>query len=316
VVKPALLITGGAGFIGSEFVRQAVGSNRYSKIFVLDSLTYAADTRRISEELENSTVEFIHSDVNQTAKYNSVLSNVQSVVHFAAESHVDRSNANGMPFLESNILGTYALLEAARSHSEIRTVLVSTDEVYGSIEQGEFSEGSQLNPSSAYSVSKASSDLFGLAMNHTFKQDIVITRGCNTYGPFQHQEKLIPLCISKLLDGAKAPLYGDGTNIREWIYVSDHANAISEVLHKGKSGQIYNIGSGVRFSNRQIIDQLLTLLKLDWDWVEFIQDRPGHDYRYAINSQRVGTEIGWKPLVSFAEGIERTLNWYRGVVAK
>jgi dTDP-glucose 4,6-dehydratase len=235
--RNSLLITGGAGFIGSEFVRQTVSSNEYSKIYVIDSLTYAADLNRIKEALEESKIEFIKCSISDVHKYQNVLPSVSHIVHFAAESHVDRSNDDGMPFLQSNVIGTYLLLEAARTQPHIRTLLVSTDEVYGSIDEGLFSENSPLNPSSAYSASKASSDLFGLAMIHTFNQNIVITRGCNTYGPSQNIEKLIPLCITKLLAGSHAPLYGDGNNVREWIHVSDHARAIQKVISNGRNLQ-------------------------------------------------------------------------------
>jgi dTDP-glucose 4,6-dehydratase len=244
-------------------------------------------------------------------KYQNLLQSVKHIAHFAAESHVDRSNQNGMPFLQSNVLGTYALLESARLHPQIRTLLVSTDEVYGSISDGLFSETSHLNPSSAYSASKASSDFFGLAMKHTFNQDIIITRGCNTYGPFQHVEKLIPLCISRLLKGTNAPLYGDGNNIREWIHVSDHAHAIQNVILNGKSGGIYNIGSGFRLSNREVLSHILSELNLDWDKVEFVADRPGHDKRYALDSSKIQKEIGWEAQILFSNGIKNTIEWYR-----
>lgn len=306
----SVLITGGAGFIGSEFVRQCVISDRYSKIYVLDSLTYASDLNRIREALENSSVEFIECSISEVDKYKLVLPNVRHIVHFAAESHVDRSNKDGMPFLQSNIVGTYSLLEAARSQPQIRTLLVSTDEVYGSTDVGLFIESSKLNPSSAYSASKAASDLFGLAMFHTFDQNIVITRGCNTYGPYQHVEKLIPLCISKILEGSKAPLYGDGNNVREWIHVSDHARAVQDVALHGKTGQIYNIGSGDRLTNREVLSHILSELKLGWDRVEFVADRPGHDRRYALDSHKIKTELNWSPKVNFMDGMKTTVDWY------
>ncbi|ASY20710.1 dTDP-glucose 4,6-dehydratase [Candidatus Planktophila dulcis] len=309
--RSSVLITGGAGFIGSEFVRQCVESETYSDIYVIDSLTYAADLNRIQDALDGSKIEFIQCDISDIEKYQNVLKSVNHIAHFAAESHVDRSNENGMPFLQSNVIGTYALLEAARFHSQIRTLLVSTDEVYGSIDEGLFSEISPLNPSSAYSASKASSDFFGLAMNHTFNQDIVITRGCNTYGPFQHAEKLIPLCISKLLQGTNAPLYGDGNNIREWIHVSDHARAIQSVILNGTAGEIYNIGSGFRLSNREVLSHILTELKLDWGRVDFVADRPGHDKRYALDFSKIKKETQWEAQIDFLNGIKTTVDWYR-----
>ena len=307
----SILVTGGAGFIGSHFVRQMVKNNQYEKIFVLDSLTYAADLDRINDFINQSKIEFIHCDVNDTEQYSTILTEVNHVVHFAAESHVDRSNADGVPFLKSNVLGTYRLLEATRSWAKIRTLLVSTDEVYGSIEDGESDESSQLNPSSAYSASKTSSDLFGLAMFHTFNQDVLVSRGCNTYGPYQHVEKLIPLCISKLLLGHKAPLYGDGLNVREWIHVSDHTSAIDEILKSGKSGNVYNIGSGMRFTNREIVDFILLQLNLNQDSIVHVIDRPGHDRRYALDSSKIKKELKWKPQVDFEAGLMDTIDWYR-----
>lgn len=306
----SLLITGGAGFIGSEYVRQAVELDKYSKIYVIDSLTYASDLARIQKQIDKSEIEFIECDVSDTESYKKILSNSKQIVHFAAESHVDRSNVDGMPFLKSNIVGTYALLEAARTHSQIRTLLVSTDEVYGSIEEGSFLESSRLNPSSAYSASKASSDLFGLAMHRTFQQNIVISRGCNTFGPHQHTEKFIPMSITKLLKGQNVPIYGDGNQIREWIYVSDHATAIQRVLEDGKSGRVYNIGTGVRTSNLDLISIILRKLNLAGDRLDFVSDRPGHDRRYALNTERLKYEIGWKPKVDFEIGMDRTIEWY------
>jgi dTDP-glucose 4,6-dehydratase len=309
MIRASLLVTGGAGFIGSEFVRQTLISETYSKIYVVDSLTYAADLKRIQKALESPKLEFIHCDVSDLEKYRSILHGVKHIVHFAAESHVDRSNENGMPFLQSNVIGTYALLEAARSHPDIRTLLVSTDEVYGSRTEGLFTENSPINPSSAYSASKAAADLFGIAMNHTFSQDVVITRGCNTYGPFQHVEKLIPLCISKLIHGENAPLYGDGNNIREWIHVSDHVSAIKCVILKGMTGATYNIGSGYRLSNREVLSHILHELNLDWDRVDFVADRPGHDKRYALDSSKIRQDFGWEAQVNFSNGIHDTVNW-------
>lgn len=306
----SILVTGGAGFIGSEFVRQSVQSEKYSKIYVIDKLTYAGDLTRIKKELDSSSVEFIECDLNDTRRYESIIADLRYVVHFAAESHVDRSNENGKPFLDSNILGTYALLESARQNPGIRTLLVSTDEVYGSILTGEASELSPLNPSSAYSASKTASDLFGLAAKRTFNQDVVITRGCNTYGPHQHPEKFIPHCISKLISGHKAPLYGDGKNIREWIHVTDHAKAINLVLHDGKSGEIYNIGSGFRLNNREVLDHILKNLHLNWEHVEFVEDRLGHDFRYALNTEKIHIKTGWQTTIDFKSGLESTVKWY------
>lgn len=311
MTAPSVLITGGAGFIGSEFVRQCVNSDAYSKIYIIDNLTYAADINRIQVALNNSKVDFINCSISDVDKYQNLLSSVGHIVHFAAESHVDRSNSDGMPFLQSNIIGTYLLLEAARSYPQIRTLLVSTDEVYGSIDEGLFLESSPLIPSSTYSASKASSDLFGLAMINTFNQDIVITRGCNTYGPYQHVEKLIPHCITKLLAGSKAPLYGDGNNVREWVHVSDHVRAIQKVISHGQSGEIYNVGSGYRLTNREVLSHILGELNLGWESVQFVTDRPGHDKRYALDASKIQRELDWEAQVIFPDGIKETVEWYR-----
>jgi dTDP-glucose 4,6-dehydratase len=307
----SILITGGAGFIGSEFARQAAKSDKFSRIFVLDSLTYAGSISRISAEIESNRIEFIQCDINSTIGYLSALSEVSFVAHFAAESHVDRSIQDGFPFLNSNVLGTYNLLNAVRSHPRIRTLLVSTDEVYGSIDSGEFTEESPLMPSSVYSASKTSSDLFGLAMIRTFNQDIVITRGCNTYGPHQDNEKLVPFCISRLLNGFKAPLYGDGQNVREWINVIDHAEAIARVLAYGQSGQIYNIGTGVRFSNIDLVNQIIEMLEVESDSIEFTTDRQGHDKRYALDSSKILSQLKWQPRIGFTDGLADTVSWYK-----
>ncbi len=306
----SLLITGAAGFIGSEYLRQVVKDQDFERIFVVDKLSYAGDLSRIEKELEHPRVEFIKCDVNDTKKYFSVLSSVDSAVHFAAESHVDRSIENGVPFLESNVLGTYKLLEAIRNFPRIRTLLVSTDEVYGSIEIGDSDEDFRVNPSSTYSASKTSADLLALAMHHTFKQDLVITRGCNTYGPYQDLEKFIPSCISNIIKGKKAPLYGDGLNVREWMHVTDHAKGIAKVLEKGISGNIYNLGSGDRKTNTEVLEILLAELKSDWNSVEYVADRLGHDRRYALDSTRAFNVTGWTPTVEFSSGIKNTIEWY------
>ena len=310
-MRSGILVTGGAGFIGSEFVRQLCAENEFKKIYVLDKLTYAGNLLRIQKEITSNLVEFIHADVSDVESYVKALQGVDYAVHFAAESHVDNSIKNGIPFLESNIMGTYRLLEACRANQVGRTLVVSTDEVYGSIERGETDESVNLKPSSAYSASKAAADLFALAQHKTFQQDVVITRGCNTYGPFQHEEKFIPRAIGNLLAGKPVPLYGTGENVREWMHVSDHAKGIKQVLLQGRPGEIYNLGSGTRKTNKQIIDLLLGSLNFTWDKVDYVTDRLGHDYRYALNSTKVRREIGWKATVDFDAGFLNTLDWYR-----
>ena len=304
----SILITGGAGFIGSQFVRDAVSNDSYSRIYVMDKLTYAGDLNRIHLEIQHQNVEFIHDDINNANNYKSLFSEIDFLVHFAAESHVDRSINNGLPFLETNIIGTYNLFEAAREFPAIKSLLVSTDEVYGSLYTDIADENFNLNPASTYSASKASSELIALALHQTFKQNLCITRGCNTFGPFQDEEKLIPMAISRLIQGKKVPLYGDGSNIREWLYVSDHVSAISKILQLGKSGEIYNIGSNYRLSNLELIKLLLKILNLDESYIEFVEDRKGHDFRYALNSSKIRNQIVWEPKVDFLDGLKMTVD--------
>ena len=306
----SILISGGAGFIGSEFVRQVSKKGTYKRIFVVDKLTYAGDTNRILKEIESGVCEFIKADVNDTEKYARALSECQEVVHFAAESHVDNSIRNGLPFIESNILGSFNILEAARNYNDIRTVVVSTDEVYGSLENGEADENYRINASSIYSASKAASDLIALANYHTHKQNLSITRCTNNYGPFQDHEKLIPLVINRAIQNLPVPVYGNGQNVREWIHVSDHASAIFSVMRHGKPGEIYNIGTGHRISNIEIVNLILSILRKPKSLIEFVNDRKGHDFRYAIASSKISRELEWQPQIDFETGLRTTIEWY------
>lgn len=312
-MKNVLLVTGGAGFIGSEFVRQESRNDFWERIYVIDALTYASDVKRIKNEIDSGRVDFINSKVEQSENYKSIFSEVSHVTHLAAETHVDRSIQDGYPFLRSNIEGTFTILEATRKIPQIRTLVVSTDEVYGSISTGEATEESKINSASVYSASKASADLLAIANYLTHQQDIVITRCCNNYGPHQTAEKLIPLAITRLLAGLKVPIYGTGENIREWIYVSDHTRAIKKVLVQGKSGEIYNIGSGIRKSNIEIIEVIQKMLGLDNTSIEYVSDRKGHDFRYALASQKISSELNWTPEIELDEGLEITIDFYRNM---
>jgi dTDP-glucose 4,6-dehydratase len=307
--KNSIVITGGAGFIGSEFVRQAVERQQYSKIFVLDKLTYASDLNRIKKELETNNVELIEADVTDSHKYSKVLKECFRIVHFAAESHVDKSISNGNPFIHSNIVGTFTILESARLNSVNRVLLVSTDEVYGSIESGEFLEKDILNPSSTYSASKSASDLLALAQHKTFKQDIIVARCVNNYGAWQHKEKFIPNAVDRALKGEQILLYGNGLNVREWIHVSDHVCALNLILEHGNSGEIFNIGSGERLTNFDIALEILRILGKNSDQIKFIDDRPGHDFRYAVNSKKVRNTFNWSPKVNFKQGLKELINF-------
>jgi len=305
----AILVTGGAGFIGSEFVRQASVSDKYSKIFVVDSLTYASDLNRIRKEIERNQIELLKADVQDTHQYLTALKESAFIIHFAAETHVDNSITNGKPFLSTNVLGTYNLLEAARLHSISKILIVSTDEVYGSTEHGSFLENDSLNPSSTYSASKSAADLLALAQFKTFQQSIIIARSVNNYGPFQHSEKFIPNAIYKILAGKKISLYGDGQNVREWIHVSDHVSALNTLLESGVPGEIYNIGSGELYSNLEIAVRLLNLLDSSPGCIEYVTDRKGHDYRYALNSSKVRDKFGWSPKINFETGITKLVEF-------
>ena len=288
-----ILVTGGAGFIGSNFVRRILAGDYGSiaSLQILDKLTYASDLSVI-EELTNYGIEIIVGDICDETKVGRILRNIDCVVNFAAESHVDRSINNPTPFVETNILGTQILLKQAVTNSVQVFVQVSTDEVYGSIQAGQFDEKSKLNPTSPYAASKAAGDLLALSFQKTFGLDVRITRSVNNFGPHQHSEKLIPNFILRLLRGEKLPLYGNGLNLREWIYVEDNCDAIFSVIQKGVSGGIYNIGSGVERSNQEIANLLITLLNSDPGMIEYVEDRKGHDFRYALNSEFAYKTLG------------------------
>ena len=305
-----IFITGAAGFIGSEFARQAYASGAYSKIYLLDCLTYAADLRRISNLFDDKKVVFIEGNINDQRIYHKALSECDEAIHFAAESHVDKSIDSGQSFVETNINGSYIFLENCRILNNLKTLFVSTDEVYGSIEKGEADENAKLNPSSIYSASKTASDLLALANFATHSQNVLITRCCNNYGPFQHNEKFIPTVINNLLLNKNVPIYGSGENIREWIHVSDHVSALFILLDFGKPGIVYNIGTGERVSNLDIFGILAKELNFGTEKVEFVTDRKGHDFRYSIDSSKLRNELGWQPQFNLYQGLVNTLNWY------
>lgn len=304
-----LFVTGGAGFIGSEFVRQGV--RRGYAIFLIDKLTYAGDMERIKEV--EKEVAFYRIDITDKKSVERIFKTCKpdAVVHWAAESHVDRSILDASPFLETNIKGTQVLLEASKQKGVERFINISTDEVYGELEEkGQFYETTPLNPNSPYSVSKASADMLGRAYHRTYGVPVITVRPSNNYGPWQYPEKLIPVVILKAVNNEKIPVYGAGQNIREWLFVTDCVDAIFRILEKGRAGEIYNIGSGEEKRNIEVVKTILKLLGKKEDLIKFVKDRLGHDYRYSLNSGKIRKELGWKTKMPFAEGIEETVKWY------
>ncbi len=305
-----VFVTGGAGFIGSEFVRQVCADTSVEQVWILDKLTYAGDLNRIKSELAQDRVKLIQADLLEIEKYLDALSAADTLVHFAAESHVDRSIKYGFPFIESNVLGTYTLLEAARSNPSLQIIHVSTDEVYGSVQVGESLETDLLKPSSPYSSSKASSDLIALAQRHTFGQKITVTRCCNNYGPWQDKEKVIPTFILRAVQGIAMPIYGTGMNVREWIHVSDHVRAILYLIKMKLDIDIVNVGTSERLTNLELAGIIAKELGINDNFLAYVDDRLGHDFRYALSSQKMN-DLGWNPTKMIQTGLKETVEWYR-----
>ncbi len=305
-----LLVTGGAGFIGSNFIRHVLSTHSYDSVVNLDKLTYAGNPENLRDLEANERYRFVKGDICNEELVDRNVEGCQAIVNFAAETHVDRSILAPEQFLITDVVGTHVLLEAARKHGLKRFVQVSTDEVYGSIEEGSFKETDRLNPSNPYSASKAGGDLQVFAAFRTYGFPATITRGSNTYGPYQYPEKLIPLFVTNLLEGKKLPLYGDGSNVRDWLHVTDHCRAIDVVLRKGVPGEAYNVGGGNERTNRQIAETILAELGLSEEMIEFVPDRPGHDFRYSVDSAKLRA-LGWAPEVSFEQGLAETIAWYR-----
>jgi len=310
-----ILVTGGAGFIGSCFIKYILAKYPDYKVVNLDCLTYAGNLENLNALENPENYNFIKGDICHKEDIEKAIKNCGAIVHFAAESHVDRSILSPDLFIKTNVQGTLSLLEAAKKEGIQRFIQISTDEVYGSIASGFFKEGSMLHPSSPYSASKASADLLVRAYNEVYRLPVIIARCSNNYGPNQYPEKLIPLFISKLLRNEKVPLYGDGKNIRSWTYVYDSCRAIDIILHKGKCGEIYNIDANEEYTNLEITEKLIHLLKKDRNLIEFVQDRPGHDKRYTMDSNKI-RKLGWQPKTKFSKGIESTVEWYAKSFAK
>ncbi|HJQ46140.1 MAG TPA: dTDP-glucose 4,6-dehydratase [Amycolatopsis sp.] len=310
-----VLVTGGAGFIGSHYVRQ-VCSGAYpalsgAEVIVLDKLTYAGSEANLTPVADSPRLEFVRGDICDGELVRKLMAGVDLVVHFAAESHVDRSILGSADFVLTNVLGTQTLLQGALEAEVGKFVHVSTDEVYGSIESGSWSEDHVLEPNSPYSASKASSDLLARSYTRTHGLPVCVTRCSNNYGPYQFPEKVIPLFVTNLLDGRKVPLYGDGLNVRDWLHVDDHCRGIQLVAESGRPGEIYNIGGGTELTNRELTERLLAAVGAGWERVEPVADRKGHDRRYSVDITKISTELGYAPQVPFDEGLAATVDWYR-----
>lgn len=306
-----LIVTGGAGFIGSCFIRHILNTYPEYKVINLDALTYAGNIENLVDIKENPNYEFVHGNICNKKLVRELVQEADVIVNFAAESHVDRSITAPEIFVETNVGGTLNLLQAAKESGISRYLQVSTDEVYGSLQKdGYFYETTPLAPNSPYSASKAGADLLVRSYFETYKMPVLITRCSNNYGPYQYPEKLIPFFISKLLNGEKVPVYGDGLNVRDWLYVYDHCKAIDTVLHKGKEGEVYNIGGHNEKTNLEITKIILDAMGKDETSINYVEDRLGHDRRYAIDNTKIQTELGWQPSLTFEEGIKLTIDWY------
>jgi len=307
-----ILVTGGAGFIGSNFVRLLFEAHCGYSVVNYDKLTYAGNLANLSSVSSGPDYCFVRGDICDAASVEAVMRGCDAVVHFAAESHVDRSIYEPAPVIQTNLTGTFVLLQTARKLGVPRFVHISTDEVYGDIPAGEFSvENSPLRPSSPYSASKAGADLLVLSYVRTYRFPAIITRSSNNYGPYQFPEKFVPLMITNALQGKALPLYGDGRQERDWLHVEDNCRGILAVLERGELGQIYNIGGSDLHENVAVARLLLDLLQRDQSLISFVKDRPGHDRRYALSSAKIRKELGWNPTISLAEGLRQTIEWYK-----
>jgi dTDP-glucose 4,6-dehydratase len=325
VIRPLerLLVTGGAGFIGSAFIRTLLRSSHFQgRIVNFDLLTYAANLANLEGFHTHPRYRFIQGDINNQALIEKILEEdeIDAIVHFAAETHVDRSIASARPFLEANVMGTLSLLEAVRKFPHVHFHHISTDEVYGSLgESGSFHEQTPYRPNSPYSASKAASDHLVRAFAHTYRLSTTLSHCSNNYGPGQFPEKFIPLMILRCLAHKELPVYGLGANIRDWLYVDDHAEAVYAILQNGRKGEMYDIGGGTEMSNLELLHLLIDILAKESgqdprdyrSLIRFVEDRPGHDFRYAIDASKIGRELGWKPKTPLAQGLSRTIRWYR-----
>ena len=310
-----ILVTGGAGFIGSNFVRKVLTDSypglEGAEVVVLDAMTYSGNLANLAPVADSPRYTFVKGDIRDAALLDSLYPGLDAVVHFAAESHVDRSVRDASIFVETNVLGTQQLLDAALRHELPRFVHVSTDEVYGSISEGSWPETWPLEPNSPYSASKAGSDLLARAYHRTHGLNISITRCSNNYGPYHFPEKVIPLFVTNLIDDKHVPLYGEGNNVRDWLHVDDHCRGIAMVLTGGRAGEVYNIGGGTELTNKELTEMLLEATGKDWSYVDRVADRLGHDLRYSVDITKISNELGYAPQVPFAQGLADVVQWYR-----
>jgi dTDP-glucose 4,6-dehydratase len=314
----SILVTGAAGFIGSNFVRMLIQRGEAVKLVAYDKLTYAGNLANVQDLIDGERLIFVKGDICDAAQVAETWDRygIREVVNFAAESHVDRSILGSGPFVQTNVTGTQVLLDTAKAKGVDRFLQVSTDEVYGTLPEDKpdlkFTEETPLQPNSPYSASKTAADCLVRAYYHTFNLPVLTTRCSNNYGPYQFPEKLIPLFVTNLIEGRKVPLYGDGMNIRDWLYVEDHCDAIWTVLNGGRLGEVYNIGGDNEIPNRRITETILREMGKSWDeWVQYVKDRPGHDRRYAIDAGKIKRELGWRPKYRFEQAIGATIQWYR-----
>lgn len=308
-----IMVTGGAGFIGSNFIRHLLNKYDYP-IINLDKLTYAGNLKNLTDVSNNKNYSFINGDICDRDLVEKAMEGCSMVINFAAETHVDRAIIDAGSFIKTDVYGTYILLQAAKKRKIKRFIQISTDEVYGSIENGSFSEDSPLNPRNPYSASKAGADKLAFSFFTTYNMPVIITRSSNNFGPCQHPEKFMPLFITNLLEGKKVPLYGDGKNMRDWIYVLDNCEAIDFVMHKGKDGEIYNIAGNDEKQNIEVVNLILKKLKKDKSYIEYVTDRLGHDRRYSIECQKI-KRMGWRPKHIFDDSLNLTIDWYKNNVS-
>ena len=304
-----VLVTGGMGFIGSNFIRYLLSSQGGVEVVNLDNLSYGSNLNNLKDFVGDGRYTFVEGSIADFALVSKLVGDADVVVNFAAETHVDRSIVDPTPFLQANTFGAFNLLEACRKY-RVRLLHVSTDEVYGDIVAGSFTEKDRLNPSNPYSATKAAADLLVVAYHRTYGVDALVTRCTNNFGPYQFPEKLLPKVIVRARLGLKAPVYGSGKNIRDWIYVQDHCEALWTVLQKGRAGEVYNISAGNEYDNLTLVKKVLELMGKDESFIEFVEDRPGHDLRYSLDSTKIRSELGWRPRFNFDEALKFTVEWY------